>query len=120
MDTKIVIAFNNLLLEFLKFLEENFPSESAEFKKARTDVQIAYKAIPLVPSQEFYMYTHKYEKHIRECNEEFFLEYDFNKEFGVETGSFKELYMSSEDLQKANLWSYIQKLFNLSKKIHSV
>jgi hypothetical protein len=125
MSTIIKInAFNELLNQFLNYIESNVTSCRSDIILTRTAISMLKVSNPRLVSSQFLESLIPYEREIMSCNESFFLEFDKNLDKELLTGDnlvqgfkFKKIWESDiNDKCKATIFLYIQKLLKLSKQ----
>jgi hypothetical protein len=117
-------VFNNLLNDFLNFLEETFPIISSDIILTRSIVNVLGSNNPRIIVEQFMSSVSMYKKHIFDCDEKFFLNFEEN---GIKVNSqnlmhglkIKQLWLDSKTTneQKAYIWLYFQKLLRTGEKV---
>lgn len=128
MDKKIKIyyeTFNSKALEFINDLIESFPEFKEQFLKAKTGLNFVSTLDYKTPCNIYKTYVYyKYEKAIKERNEEIFLErdivYDYdNRDEKQYWDSFisniKEIWKTLDDTNKNIIWDYFNILNTVTK-----
>ena len=120
--------FNELLSQFMEYLEENFPKFKSDLLLTGTSISFIRKSNPRLVVEMFMKTVGKYSKQIEECDERFFLNFDQNLDkshlttdnimFGMK---IKNMWLSTDppitDIQKAHIWLYFQKLLKCGNQI---
>jgi hypothetical protein len=116
--------FNDILDQFLEYLEENFEFFKSDIILSRTAVEFVRKSNPRMVVEQFMSYAYPYRKEVFECNEDFFVNFDVNvKDLSSEDVMFgmriRSIWLSSDitDNQKAHIWLYFQKLIKAGEKV---
>ena len=118
--------FNDILDQFLDFLECNFLIFRSDIILTRSTVDFIRRSNPRLVVEQYMSYVAPYESYIFECDEDFFLNFDINlKQIGLTSddilfgSKIRNIWLSSEitDNQKAYIWLYFQKLLRAGKKI---
>jgi hypothetical protein len=118
--------FNDILDQFLDFLESNFLIFRSDIILTKSTVDFIRRSNPRLVVEQYMSYVAPYEKNIFECDEDFFLNFDINlKQIGLTSddilfgSKIRNIWLSSEitDNQKAYIWLYFQKLLRAGKKI---
>lgn len=127
MNTIIQIKiFNDLLEQFIVYLETNFTLYKSDIVLIKTAVDFVKKSNPRLVVEQFILSVKPYKDELFDCNENFFLDYEKNLELldvgDQETGlisKIKDLWLSRDitDNQKAHIWLYLQKLYKAGEKI---
>lgn len=117
-------VFNNLLNDFLDYLEMNFPIFSSDITLTRTILNVLSTNNPRIIVEQFMSTVSLYKKQIFECDEKFFLNFEEN---GIKVNSqnlmhglkIKQLWLDSKTTneQKAYIWLYFQKLLRTGEKV---
>jgi hypothetical protein len=118
--------FNDILDQFLDFLETNFLMFRSDIMLTRSTVDFIRKSNPRLVVEQYMSFVAPYEKHIFDCNENFFLNFDMNlQQIGLTMddiifgNKIRNIWMSNEitDKQKAYIWLYFQKLLRAGKNV---
>jgi hypothetical protein len=118
--------FNDILDQFLDFLECNFLIFRSDIILIRSTIDFIRRSNPRLVVEQYMSYVSPYERYIFECNEDFFLNFDINlKQIGLTSddilfgSKIRNIWVSSEitDNQKAYIWLYFQKLLRAGKKL---
>lgn len=115
--------FNNLIDQFLEFLETDFKEFKSDIVLAKNTISILRTSNPRIFINMFMNSIEKYKKYIIECDEDFFLKFEENldiEEDNIILGcKIREIWKSSEtsDLQKAKIWNYLNKLIKIGEKV---
>ncbi len=118
--------FNDILNQFLDYLEENFHFFKSDLILIRTTVDFIRSSNPRLVIEQYMSYVGPYSEYIYNCDEDFFLNFDLNlKQLGLTTDNIlfgskiRNIWMSSDitDNQKAHIWLYFQKLLKAGEKV---
>lgn len=118
--------FNDILNQFLDYLEENFHFFKSDLILIRTTVDFIRSSNPRLVIEQYMSYVGPYSQYIYNCDEDFFLNFDLNlKQLGLTTDNIlfgskiRNIWMSSDitDNQKAHIWLYFQKLLKAGEKV---
>jgi hypothetical protein len=117
-----VKVFNNLLTDFLNFLESNFPMYSSDIKLSKSMVDIIKLNNPRLVVEQFMKNISPYKTQILDCNESFFL--DFEKTIKISSNNLihglkiKNVWTDPNTTkhQKAYIWLYFQKLIKSGER----
>jgi hypothetical protein len=118
--------FNDILDQFLDFLEFNFLIFRSDIILTKSTIDFVRRSNPRLVVEQYMSYVAPYETYIFECEEDFFLNFDTNlKQIGLTSddilfgSKIKTIWLSSDitDNQKAYIWLYFQKLLRAGKKI---
>lgn len=118
--------FNDLMDQFLNYLEINFPLFRSDIILSRTAVQMLRKGSPRILAEQFMKYVLPYKQQIVNCNEDFFLNFEKNMNSNTLTNDniliglkIKNMWMSSDitDKQKAYIWYYFQQLIRSGERV---
>lgn len=117
-------VFNNLLNDFLKYLEMNFPIFSSDIILTRSVIDLLAANNPRIIVEQFMTNVSPYKKEIFNCDEKFFLNFEEN---GIKVNTqnlmhglrIKNLWLDSKTTQeqKAYIWLYFQKLITVGEKV---
>jgi hypothetical protein len=118
--------FNDVLDQFLDFLETNFAFFKSDIILTRSTIEFVRKSNPRLVVEQFMSYVSPYSKYIFTCDEKFFLNFDTNlKQIGLSPedmvlgSKIRNIWLSSEikDNQKAFIWLFFQKLLKAGEKV---
>jgi hypothetical protein len=118
--------FNDILNQFLDYLEDNFHFFKSDLILIRTTVDFIRSSNPRLVIEQYMSYVGPYNQYIYNCDEDFFLNFDLNlKQLGLTTDNIlfgskiRNIWMSSDitDNQKAHIWLYFQKLLKAGEKV---
>jgi hypothetical protein len=118
--------FNDILNQFLDYLEDNFHFFKSDLILIRTTVDFIRSSNPRLVIEQYMSYVGPYSQYIYNCDEDFFLNFDLNlKQLGLTTDNIlfgskiRNIWMSSDitDNQKAHIWLYFQKLLKAGEKV---
>jgi hypothetical protein len=118
--------FNDILNQFLDYLEDNFHFFKSDLILIRTTVEFIRSSNPRLVVEQYMSFVAPYSNYIYTCDEDFFLNFDLNlKQLGLTTDNIlfgskiRNIWMSSDitDNQKAHIWLYFQKLLKAGEKV---
>jgi hypothetical protein len=118
--------FNDILNQFLDYLEDNFHFFKSDLILIRTTVEFIRSSNPRLVIEQYMSFVGPYSQYIYNCDEDFFLNFDLNlKQLGLTTDNIlfgskiRNIWMSSDitDNQKAYIWLYFQKLLKAGEKV---
>ena len=118
--------FNDILDQFLEYLEMNFLMFRSDIILLRSTVDFIRRSNPRLVVEQYMNYVGPYESYIHNCDEDFFLNFDTNlSQTGLTTedilfgNRIRNIWVSSDitDKQKAYIWLYFQKLLRAGKKV---
>jgi hypothetical protein len=118
--------FNDILNQFLDYLEENFHFFKSDLILIRTTVEFIRSSNPRLVIEQYMSFVGPYSNYIYTCDEDFFLNFDLNlSQLGLTTDNIlfgskiRNIWMSSDitDHQKAHIWLYFQKLLKAGEKV---
>jgi len=118
--------FNDILDQFLDFLEQNFLMFKSDIIIIRSTVEFIRKSNPRLVVEQYMTYFGAYQKYIFGCDEDFFLNFDVNlTQLGLTSddilfgSKIRNIWMSSDitDNQKAYIWLYFQKLLKAGANV---
>lgn len=119
-----VKIFNNLLKDFLDYLEDNFPIFSSDITLTRSVLNLLLTTNPRIIVEQFMTVVVPYKSQIFNCDENYFLNFEEN---GIKVNSqnlmhglkIKQFWVDSTttDEQKAYIWLYFQKLIKIGEKV---
>jgi len=118
--------FNDILDQFLEYLESNFPMFKSDLVLTRSTVEFIRKSNPRLSVEQYINYVGPYESYIFNCDEEFFLNFHINlKQIGLSSDNvlfgnkIRNIWLSNEinDKKKAHIWLYFQKLLKAGKNV---
>ena len=117
---KYAEGFNDWLTKFFRELIKMYP-QNQDFKNVKNQlVMISNSPKYELPIQYFNTYLSPYLQHLRERNEQFFMEFDL-KGTGIEYFEYiKDLWKIADDNTKETMWKYFTIFDKLSEKYHSV
>jgi hypothetical protein len=115
--------FNDILDQFLSFLESNFPLFKSDVMLARSTTEFIRNSNPRLVVEQFMTIVNPYKKQIFSCSEDFFL--DFERNLNVTSDNLlsgvkiRKMWVSDEitDTHKAYIWMYFQKLIRAGEKV---
>lgn len=119
--------FNDILDQFLDYLEINFVNFRSDIILSRSTVEFIRRSNPRLVVEQYINCVQPFKKYIFSCNEDFFLNFDnlnlkkigFTKDDLVLISKVKNIWVSSNinQNQKAYIWLYLQKLINAGEKV---
>lgn len=119
--------FNDILDQFLDYLETNFIDFRSDIILSRSTVEFIRRSNPRLVVEQYINCIYPFKKYIFECNEYFFLNFDniklqnigFTSDHLILISKVKNIWISSNinDKQKAYIWLYLQKLIQAGEKI---
>ena len=121
-NMSIIKAFNKILLNFIKELENKYPEET-DISIYKNSVILLDKTNPKLISNYYKIYVYIYKDYIDEKNESFFLNNDFNEETGGSEWCFvrgmrlKKYWKDLSDKSKDAVWEYFLTLNKLVENI---
>jgi hypothetical protein len=119
--------FNDIIDQFFDFLETNFPSFRSNVVLTRSATQLIRRSNPRLVVEQFMSITGPYKQQIKECNEDFFLNFETNLSGELDSENIvvgmkiKSMWNSPDtsDVQKAHIWLYFQKLIRAGENVMS-
>jgi hypothetical protein len=118
--------FNDILDQFLDYLETNFVIFRSDLMLTRSTVDFIRRSNPRLVIEQYMNFVGPYERYIFDCDEEFFLNFDINlKQIGLKSddilfgNKIRNIWLSEDtnDNHKAYIWLYFQKLLRAGKKV---
>jgi hypothetical protein len=117
--------FNDILDQFLEYLEINFDFFKSDIILIRSTVEFVRRSNPRLVVEQYMNSVNPYRKQIFNCDEDFFLNFDNLKETGLTSedllfgGKIRNIWLTTDitDHQKAYIWLYFQKLVKAGEKI---
>jgi len=115
--------FNNLIDQFLDFLESEFKDFKSDIILAKNTISILRTSNPRIFINMFMSSIERYKKYIIDCDEDFFLKFEENLDIDQENiligCKIREIWKSSDttDLQKAKIWNFLNKLIKIGEKV---
>lgn len=118
-------VFNDLLDQFLDYLETTFPYFRSDVVLTKSTVQFIRKSNPRLVVKQFMKHVGPYKTHVIECNEDFFLSFEKNLSSEMNTENIlvgmkiRNMWVSpsTTDMQKAHIWLYFQKLLRAGEMV---
>lgn len=116
MDLVKIKLFINTLDNLLEFLDDMFPEFKSDISVTKQAISLAKLSNPKVVVEQFMESIIPYTKHISECNEEFFLNFEnletLHPSNVVFAKRLKDIWLSEvlTIKDKARIWLYFQKL----------
>jgi len=116
----LIDTFFDQLLVFLGELKAMYPDDP-DFPLGITSVRMMRPVNPSMISTVFYDSAKAFESEILSKNENFFLDHSFG-EFGADVdfnllSKLKQYVQNMSAESKANVWTYVQNLYRLSKAL---
>ena len=116
----LIDTFFDQLLVFLGELKAMYPDDH-DFPLGITSVRMMRPVNPAMISTVFYDSAKAFESEILSKNEKFFLDHSFG-EFGADVdfnilSKLKQYVQNMSPESKANVWTYVQNLYRLSKAL---
>jgi len=111
--------FNGLIDQFFNFLDESFPDFRSDFILTRSTIEFIRKSNPRVVVEQFMNNINPFRRYIRECDEDFFINYELSDLSGTLSrddfilgAKLKQIWVSGRitEQQKAMVFYYFQKL----------
>jgi hypothetical protein len=109
--------FNDILDQFLDYLEKNFAFFKSDIVFIKSTVEFIRKSNPRLVVEQYIDYVGPYKEYIFNCDENFFLNLNLqNSGLDIENQLFgnkiRNIWMSHDivDQQKAYIWLYFHKL----------
>jgi hypothetical protein len=119
--------FNDVLDQFLDYLETNFQDFRSDIILSRSTVEFIRRSNPRLVVEQYINCIYPFKTHIFDCNEDFFLNFNnlnledigFTKDNLILISKVKNIWVSSNinDKQKAYIWLYFQKLIQAGEKV---
>jgi hypothetical protein len=119
--------FNDILDQFLDYLEINFQDFRSDIILSRSTVEFIRRSNPRLVVEQYINCVYPFKKHIFNCNEDFFLNFDnissqnigFTTDHLVLISKVKNIWVSFNinNKQKAYIWLYFQKLIQAGEKV---
>lgn len=119
--------FNDILEQFFDYLETNFPFFKSDIVLTRSTSELVRRSNPRLLVEQFMTAVMPYQKHIYNCDEEFFLGFEKNLNNTLTSDNImfamkiKNMWLSPEttQVQKAYIWGYFQKMLVAGQKVMS-
>jgi hypothetical protein len=111
--------FNDILDQFMDYLDENFKFFRSDLILIRNTMEFIRRSNPRLVVEQYMSYVGPYKKHIFNCDENFFINFDMNlKQIGLTSDNIifgskiRNIWLSDSITitQKAYIWLYFQKL----------
>jgi len=111
--------FNDILDQFMDYLDENFKFFRSDLILIRNTMEFIRRSNPRLVVEQYMSYVGPYKKHIFNCDENFFINFDMNlKQIGLTSDNIifgskiRNIWLSDSitKTQKAYIWLYFQKL----------
>lgn len=118
MEQQKIVAFNNLLLDFFKFITKTFPDEKC-LGEYQSQIKTIININPLLIYQTFGDYVSPHIQKINDCDEKFII-----NELGKSKSQLGEYFLFFNNIWfvpqntievKARIFQYLKKLVKLSK-----
>jgi len=111
--------FNDILDQFLDYLDENFKFFRSDLILIRNTMEFIRRSNHRLVVEQYMSYVGPYKKYIFNCDENFFINFDTNlKQIGLTSDNIvfgskiRNIWVSDSitTTQKAYIWLYFQKL----------
>jgi hypothetical protein len=109
--------FNDILDQFLDYLENNFTFFKSDIIFIKSTVEFIRKSNPRLVVEQYMDYVGPYKEHVFNCDENFFLninlqETGINIENQIFGNKIRNIWLSNDivDKQKAHIWLFFHKL----------
>jgi hypothetical protein len=118
--------FNDILDQFLSFLESNFPLFKSDLILTRSTIDFVRRSNPRLVVERFMHIISPFEKEVFDCNEDFFLDLDNLSKTSTEAAEnilvgmrIKNMWQSpsTTDPQKAMIWFFFHKMIKAGQKV---
>lgn len=118
--------FNDVLDQFLSFLQSNFPLFKSDLILTKSTVDFVRNSNPRLVVEHFMKFTMPFHKEIFACDEDFFLDLQNLSKTSVEAEQnillgmrIKNMWQSpsTTDKQKAMIWFFFHKLIKAGEKV---
>jgi hypothetical protein len=118
--------FNNMLDNFLNYLEDTFPYLESDIFLAKNSIVFIRKGNPRLIVEQFKDTILPYSKQINDYDEDFFLNFENNIQLDKENFLFglklKKMFLDNENpneskRQKATIFYYLSNLIKISHRI---
>lgn len=118
--------FNDILDQFLDYLENNFEMFRSDIILTKSTVDFIRRSNPRLVVEQYMNFFRPYERHIFNCDEQFFFNFDINlSQIGLTSDNIlfgnkiRNIWMSDMTThnQKAYIWLYFQKLLKAGKNV---
>jgi hypothetical protein len=118
-----VNTFNELLSQFINYLEINVNSCRSDLILIKTTIDLLKSSNPRLVVNQFMENILPYKQEILNCNENFFLNFeknmqnDINGENLLQGLKFRKIWQSDiNEKQKAHIWVFFHKLIKIGDK----
>lgn len=118
--------FNDVLDQFLTFLQSNFPLFKSDLILTKSSVDFVRNSNPRLVVEHFMKFTMPFHKEIFACDEDFFLDLQNLSKTSAEAEQnillgmrIKNMWQSpsTTDEQKAMIWFFFHKLIKAGEKV---
>ncbi len=111
--------FNNILDDFIEYLEYNFKNYSSDLLLVKNYVHVIRTGNPREVVNMFLKFSSKYRNQIFKCDEIFFLNTAHDND-NLLYVKIKSVWLSKniEEIQKANIWLFLQKLTKIGEMVN--
>lgn len=119
--------FNDILDQFLDYLETNFQDFRSDIILTRSTIDFIRKSNPRLVVEQYINSISPLKKYIFNCDEDFFLNFDKQNSLNIDVttdnlvliSKVKNIWVSSNinNTQKAYIWLYLQKLIQAGEKV---
>lgn len=124
---KYIKVFNDILDQFLEYLEDEFDDFKSDIILTRTGVEFIRRSNPRLVVEQFLTMITDVKQKIFDCDEDFFINFNMNT-INATTDNFilhqkvKKIWLceSTTMEQKAHIWLYFQKLIKAGEKISNI
>jgi hypothetical protein len=123
-----ITTFNNILEQFFDYMENEFPYFKSDLILTRSIITTVRKSNPRLVVEQFLEYILPYENQIKECDEDFFLNFENNMSLNKDNMMYglklKSIWLSNQDqsskktlLGKAIIFHFFGKMIKIAKLI---
>lgn len=117
---KYAEGFNTQLVNLFKELAKMYPTNK-DFKLIKHQIMILSQTNTYeLPIQAFELHMSPYRLHLKQKNDEFFLEFDLKNTPLSDLNYLKEIWKTTDDTTKNAMWRYFTILDKLSEKYHQI
>ena len=124
-NLKNIKIFLDIMREFLDYLSVKYPEFKGDLFLTKTSMNLLANTNPRLVVEQFMSYINPYSKHIEDCNDTFFLNFDNlitndtprdNVMFAVRIKSIW-INKGTSDIDKAKIWVYFKKFLKVGKRV---
>jgi hypothetical protein len=116
-------VFNNVLDNFLCFLEDEFAFFRSDIILTRNTIELIRRGNPRLIVEQFMKHVSPYSKQLFECDEDFFINFEKNISDSLSSDNFllgiklKKIWLENDttDENKAKVFLYFQKLLKAGR-----